>query len=120
LRNSGQTWRPRGHPPAVFSHDFPQLGVGKAIPYGTYDVAHDRAVVNVGISHDTAEFAVESIRRWWRLMGKRAYPAARRVLISADAGGSNGPRLRAWKAHLQQLADELSLPITVVSRLSAL
>jgi hypothetical protein len=113
FRNRGQTWRPRGQPPPAFTHDFPHLGVGKAIPYGTYDVAQDRAVVNVGISHDTAEFAVESIRRWWRLMGKRAYPGARRVLISADAGGSNGPRLRAWKAHLQRLADELRLPITV-------
>ena len=99
--------------PPVLTHDFPHLEVGKAIPYGTYDVAHDRAVVNVGISHDTAEFAVESIRRWWRLLGKRAYPGARRVLISADAGGSTGPRLRAWTAHLQQLADELGLPITV-------
>ena len=113
FRNPGQTWRPHGQPAPTFTHDFPHLGVGKAIPYGAYDVAHDRAVVNVGISHDTAEFAVESIRRWWRLMGKRAYPAARRVLISADAGGSNGPRLRAWKAHLQRLADELGLPITV-------
>ena len=113
FRNRGQTWRPRGQPPPAFTHDFPHLGVGKAIPYGTYDVAHDRAVVNVGISHATAEFAVESIRRWWRLMGKRAYPGAQRVLISADAGGSNGPRLRAWKAHLQRLADELRLPITV-------
>ena len=113
FRNAGQTWRPRGQPRPVFTHDFPKLGVGKAIPYGTYDVAQDRAVVNVGISHDTAEFAVESIRRWWRLMGKRAYSGARRMLISADAGGSNGPRLRAWKAHLQQLADELGLPITV-------
>jgi hypothetical protein len=113
FRNPGQTWRPQGQPASTFTHDFPHLGVGKAIPDGTYDVAHDRAVVNVGISHDTAEFAVESIRRWWRLMGRRAYPEARRVLISADAGGSNGPRLRAWKAHLQRLADELGVPITV-------
>jgi len=113
FRNAGQTWRPRGQPSPVLTHDFPHLGVGKAIPYGTYDVAHDRAVVNVGISHATAEFAGESIRRWWRLLGKRAYPGARRVLISADAGGSTGPRLRAWTAHLQQLADELGLPITV-------
>jgi hypothetical protein len=113
FRNPGQTWRPQGQPASTFTHDFPHLGIGKAIPYGTYDVAHDRAVVNVGISHDTAEFAVESIRRWWRLMGKRAYPEVRRVLISADAGGSNGPRLRAWNAHLQRLADELGVPITV-------
>lgn len=113
FRNAGRTWRPRGTPAAVFTHDFPSLGVGKAIPYGTYDLAQDRAVVNVGVTHDTAEFAVESIRRWWRLMGKRAYPEARRLLISADAGGSNGNRLRAWKMHLQRLADELRVPITV-------
>jgi hypothetical protein len=113
FRNAGQTWRPRGQPARVFTHDFPQLAVGKAIPYGTYDVGQDTALVNVGISHDTAEFAVESIRRWWRLLGRYTYPAARRLLISADAGGSNGPRLRAWKVHLQVLADELGLPITV-------
>jgi hypothetical protein len=113
FRNAGRTWRARERPARVFTHDFPHLGAGKAIPYGTYDIAHDQAVVNVGITHDTAEFAVESIRRWWRLMGKRRYPAAHRLLISADAGGSNGPRLRAWKVHLQQLATELALPITV-------
>ncbi len=94
-------------------HDFPHLGQGKAIPYGTYDLAQDRAVVNVGVTHDTAEFAVESIRRWWRLLGKRTYPHAARLLIGADAGGSNGNRLRAWKLHLQQLADGLGIPITV-------
>jgi hypothetical protein len=113
FRNAGRMWRPGGRPTEVFTHDFPQLGVGKALPYGTYDLAQDRAVVNVGVTHDTAEFAVESIRRWWRLMGKRAYPDARRLLISADAGGSNGNRLRAWKMHLQRLADELRVPITV-------
>jgi hypothetical protein len=113
FRNAGQTWRPRGHPQRVFTHDFPHLGAGKAIPYGTYDLTHDRAVVNVGITHDTAEFAVESIRRWWRLMGRHTYPAARRLLISADAGGSNGNRLRAWKVHLQRLANDLRIPITV-------
>ena len=95
------------------THDFPHLGIGKAIPYGTYDIGQDRAVVNVGLSHDTAEFAVESIRRWWRLIGKRSYPGATRLLISADAGGSNGNRLRAWKLHLQQLATDLGRPITV-------
>ncbi len=113
FRNAGRAWRPGGRPTEVFTHDFPQLGVGKAIPYGTYDLAQDRAVVNVGVTHDTAEFAVESIRRWWRLMGKRAYPDARRLLISADAGGSNGNRLRAWKMHLQRLADDLRVPVTV-------
>ena len=113
FRNAGRTWRPPGEPQAVFTHDFPHLGKGKAIPYGTYDIAHDRAMVNVGVTHDTAEFAVESIRRWWRLMGKRTYPTATRLLISADAGGSNGHRPRAWKVHLQHWADELRLPITV-------
>jgi hypothetical protein len=113
FRNAGQVWRPQGQPERVLTHDFPHLGTGKAIPYGTYDVAHDQAVVNVGITHDTAEFAVESIRRWWRLMGKSTYPRAKRLLISADAGGSNGPRLRAWKVHLQRLANDLGVPITV-------
>ena len=113
FRNTGRTWRPRGEPQPVFTHDFPHLGAGKAIPYGTYDIAQDRALVNVGVTHDTAEFAVESIRRWWRLMGARTYPSATRLLISADAGGSNGNRLRAWKVHLQALADALHLPITV-------
>ena len=103
----------QGAPQRVFTHDFPHLGVGKAIPYGTYDLTQNQAVVNVGVTHDTAEFAVESIRRWWRLMGKRSYPAARRLLVCADAGGSNGNRLRAWKVHLQRLATEVRVPITV-------
>jgi hypothetical protein len=113
FRNAGRTWRRRGQPHRVNTHDFPQLAAGKAIPYGTYDVARNHAVVNVGVTHDTAEFAVESIRRWWRLLGKRGYPTAKRLLISADAGGSNGARLRAWKFQLQGLASELQLPITV-------
>src|SRR6266542_129813 len=112
-RNAGRVWRPKGQPEEVLVHDFPDPGHGKAIPYGTYDVAHDRALVNVGISHDTAEFAVESIRRWWRMVGRKLYPQARRLLICADAGGSNGPRVRAWKLHLQGLATETGLPITV-------
>jgi hypothetical protein len=111
--NRGRRWQPTGAPDAVFVHDFPGTGVGKAIPYGTYDVTRDEAVVNVGITHETAEFAVESIRRWWQLLGRKAYPRARRLLICADAGGSNGPRLRAWKAHLQALADRLGFPVTV-------
>jgi hypothetical protein len=113
LRNAGQTWRPRGEPTPVLTHDFPQLALGKAIPYGAYDLTQDRAVVNVGISHDTAAFAVESIRRWWRLLGWPSYPRAKRLLISADAGASNGPRLRAWKVELQAFANEIRLPITV-------
>jgi hypothetical protein len=79
----------------------------------TYDIARDRALVNVGMSHDTAEFAVASIRRWWKLLGRRSYPDARRLLICADAGGSNGNRLRAWKLHLQELATDLTIPISV-------
>ncbi len=113
FRNAGRTWRPKGQPERVMVHDFPSRSEGHAIPYGTYDVASDRAVVNVGVTHDTAEFAVESIRRWWRLLGRRSYASAERLLICADAGGSNGSRLRAWKLHLQDLADELRLAITV-------
>ena len=113
FRNPGRTWRAKGQPEAVQVHDFPHLGQGKAIPYGTYDVMRDRAVVNVGISHDTAEFAVESIRQWWRAMGSRLYPDCRRLLICADAGGSNGYRLRAWKVHLQRLASGIGRAITV-------
>jgi hypothetical protein len=113
FENRGRRWRPQGAPVPVSVHDFPHLGKGKAIPYGTYDVARDEAVVNVGITHETAEFAVESIRRWWRLLGRKAYPHAQRLLICADAGGSNGARLRAWKVELQGLADRLALRITV-------
>ncbi len=111
--NSGRTWRPQGEPVKVNVHDFPSLGRGKAVPYGAYDIAQNRAVVNVGVSHDTAEFAVESIRRWWRLDGRRLYRDACRLLICADSGGSNGNRLRAWKLGLQDLADEIAMPITV-------
>jgi transposase len=113
FRNAGRAWRRQGEPSEVFTHDFPHLGKGKAVPYGTYDVARDHGLVNVGISHDTGEFAVESIRRWWRLVGKRNYTQAKRLLICADAGGSNGPRLRAWKLHLQRLANEMRIPISV-------
>jgi len=113
FKNAGRRWQPRGDPEAVQVHDFPHLGKGKAIPYGTYDLAHDKALVNVGVSHDTAEFAVESIRRWWRLLGRRSYARAARVLICADAGGSNGNRLRGWKLHLQELAAEIGIPISV-------
>jgi Rhodopirellula transposase DDE domain len=111
--NRGRRWQTAGQPETVWVHDFPQQGIGKAIPYGTYDLARDEAVVNVGITHETAEFAVESIRRWWRLLGRKAYPQSRRLLICADAGGSNGARLRAWKLHLQRLSDRLHLSTTV-------
>ena len=113
FRNAGRTWRPAGAPVEVNVHDFPNLASGKAIPYGAYDIARDRAVVNVGISHDTSEFAVESIRRWWRLDGRHVYHGAARLLICADGGGSNGARLHAWKLYLQMLADEIPLAITV-------
>jgi hypothetical protein len=113
FKNAGRTWQPKGKPKEVNTKDFPSLAEGKALPYGIYDTGRNRAVVNVGVTHDTAEFAVESIRRWWKLDGRRAYPAARRLLICADAGGSNGNRLRLWKLNLQQLADQIQLPITV-------
>jgi hypothetical protein len=113
FQNKGRTWRPQGQPYEVNVHDFPSQAQGKAIPYGAYDVMQNRAVVNVGTSHDTAEFAVESIRRWWRMDGRRRYRTARRLLICADAGGSNSSRGRAWKLNLQALADEIGIPITV-------
>lgn len=113
FKNGGRTWRPKGKPYEVNVHDWPSRGKGKAIPYGVYDVRDDRAVVNVGISHDTAEFAVESIRRWWRLDGRQRYGSARRLLICADGGGSNSSRTRAWKANLLELAEGIGIPITV-------
>jgi hypothetical protein len=113
FKNAGRRWQKRGAPEEVLVHDFPHLGRGKAIPYGAYDVAQDRALVNVGVTHDTAEFAVESIRRWWRILGRRGYARATRLLICADAGGSNGNRLRAWKVQLQELATQIGLPISV-------
>ena len=113
FQNKGRTWRPQSQPYEVNVHDFPSQAQGKAIPYGTYDVLQNRAVVNVGTSHDTAEFAVESIRRWWRMDGRRRYTTACRLLICADAGGSNSSRARAWKLNLQALADEIGIPITV-------
>jgi Rhodopirellula transposase DDE domain len=113
FKNGGRTWRPKGNPYEVQVHDWPSQAKGKAIPYGVYDVFGDRAVVNVGISHDTAEFAAESIRRWWRLDGRRRYRSARRLLICADGGGSNSSRTHAWKANLMQLVDEIGIPITV-------
>jgi hypothetical protein len=113
FRNAGRTWRPKGDPYRVNVHDFPSLAEGKAIPYGAYEIGADRAVVNVGITHDTAEFAVESIRRWWKLSGRKRKQRAKRILICADAGGSNSSRSRAWKLHLQDLVDELGIAITV-------
>ena len=113
FKNAGRTWRPKGKPREVNTKDFPSLAQGKALPYGVYDSGKNRAVVNVGVTHDTAELAVESIRRWWKLDGRKTYPEARRLLICADAGGSNGNRLRLWKLNLQQMADQIQIPITV-------
>jgi Rhodopirellula transposase DDE domain len=108
----GRTWRPGGDPVQVRDHDFPGPDQGKAIPYGIYDLAANAGWVNVGTDRNTAEFAVESVRRWWKARGSADYPAARRLLITADAGGSNGYRTRAWKAGLAQLAAQTGLEIT--------
>jgi transposase len=113
FKNAGRTWRKVGQPAEVHLHDFPHLGEGIAIPYGAYDLQRNQGLVNVGMTHETAEFAVESLRRWWRHFGRRHYPRAQGLLLCADSGGSNGPRLRAWKFHLQDLADRLEIPITV-------
>ena len=113
FKNAGRRWLPQGQADEVNVHDFPHWGLGKAIPYGAYDIALNRAVVNVGVTHETAEFAVESIRRWWRLDGRRHYHGTGRLLICADSGGSNGNRQRAWKLHLQALSDETGMTITV-------
>jgi transposase len=113
FKNGGRERRPAGEPERVLVHDFVVPELGRAIPYGVYDIRHNLGWVSVGIDHDTASFAVESIRRWWRQMGEPRYPNATRLLVTADAGGSNGPRIRLWRVELQRLADELGLPITV-------
>ena len=113
FKNGGQEWQPMGTPVAVRVHDFPTDRAGRAIPYGVYDMARNEAWVSVGRDHDTPAFAVASIRHWWRRMGRRAYPQATALLITADAGGSNGYRCRSWKYELQQLANETGLHIQV-------
>jgi Rhodopirellula transposase DDE domain len=113
FKNAGQEWQPTGTPEPVLVHDFPGDAVGKAIPYGVYDMARNEAWVSVGRDHDTPAFAVASIRQWWTMMGRRAYPQADTLLITADAGGSNGYRSRVWKQELQRLADDLCLRIHV-------
>ena len=113
FRNGGQEWAPKGQPEPVEVHDFPDKELGKVIPYGVYDMATNTGWVSVGVDHDTAEFAVETIRRWWRYMGSTVYPRAQRLLITADGGGSNGSRCRLWKVELQRLADESGLRISV-------
>jgi transposase len=113
FKNPGREWGPQGEPEEVRVYDFPIAGLGRATPYGVYDLRQNAGWVNVGIDHDTAAFAVESIRRWWNAVGHSQYPGAKRLLISADGGGSNGSRVRLWKWELQQLADETGLAITV-------
>ena len=113
LKNAGRTWRPQGQPREVDTHDFPDPRKGKAVPYGVYDLQHNEAWVSVGISSDTAEFAVEAIRCWWRRLGRRRHPEAGRLLITADSGGSNSSRSRLWKAQLQQLCNETGLEVEV-------
>jgi len=113
FKNAGRTWRPQGAPAPVRVHDFLIPELGRAVPYGVYDIGDNAGWVSVGIDHDTASFAVNAIRRWWQAMGRARYPAAARLVVTADGGGSNGARLRLWKLELQKLADELGLAVTV-------
>jgi Rhodopirellula transposase DDE domain len=113
FKNAGQEWQPKGEPTKVNVYDFLSEAVGKAIPYGVYDLAQNEAWVSVGVDHDTAQFAVESISRWWRNMGKTTYPGATELLITADGGGSNAYRTRLWKAELQRFADKTGIAISV-------
>ena len=113
FENKGREWQPRGAPVFTNTHDFPGMALGKVIPYGVYDVAANKAWVSVGIDHDTPVFAVNSIRAWWKKMGATVYPNATELLVTADAGGSNGYRSRVWKAELQKLATETGLSINV-------
>jgi hypothetical protein len=113
FKNAGREWQPEGEPECVRVHDFIDRELGKVAPYGVYDLTTNTGWVSVGIDHDTAEFAVESIRRWWREMGEPTYSGVRRLLITADCGGSNGNRVRLWRRELQKLADELRLTVQV-------
>lgn len=113
FKNGGRELRPKGEPEKVRVHDFVIPELGRAIPYGVYDLAANSGWVSVGVDHDTSTFAVEAVRRWWKSMGSERYPQARRLLITADGGGSNGSRAHLWKVELQKLADELGMPITV-------
>lgn len=113
FKNAGREWRPKGTPEEVRVHDFIIPELGRAVPYGVYDIAGNAGWVSVGIDHDTAAFATNAIRSWWRLMGRERYPDAKSLLITADGGGSNGSRVRLWKLELQKLADDLGVPITV-------
>jgi hypothetical protein len=113
FKNGGREWRPKGEPEQVRLHDFVLPELGRAVPYGVYDLGHNAAWVSVGVDHDTASFAVETIRRWWYSMGRPSHRKAKRLLITADAGGSNGPKVRLWRVELQKLANEIRLPISV-------
>ena len=113
FKNGGREWRPKGEPEEVRVHDFQDPGLGKAIPYGVYDIIHNQGWVSVGIDHDTARFAAQAIRRWWQKMGRKRFPEGRELLITADGGGSNGSRCRLWKVALQELADKTGLTLTV-------
>ncbi len=113
FKNGGQEWQPRGEPEKVNVHDFPDKKVGKAIPYGVYDLTTNEGWVSVGIDHDTARFAAASLKRWWQEMGSRRFPRAEELLITADGGGSNSHRNRLWKVALQELADDTGLKLRV-------
>jgi hypothetical protein len=113
FKNGGREWRPKSSPEEVKVHDFIDPKLRRAVPYGVYDIGNNVGWVSVGTDHDTACFAVNAIRRWWRTMGRKRHPKAKRLMITADAGGSNGYRVRLWKAELQILANELKIPVTV-------
>jgi len=113
FKNAGREWRPQGQPEEVRVHDFLIKELGRAVPYGIYDLAANAGWVSVGMNHDTSAFAVQSIRRWWQDIGRRRYPDAERLTITCDGGGSNGSRVRLWKLELQKLANELCIDITV-------
>jgi hypothetical protein len=113
FNNNGKEWRPEGTPEFVNIHDFMDRKLGRAVPYGVYDMSDNVGWVSVGTNHDTATFAVNAIRRWWQTMGRKRYPKAKRLMITADGGGSNGYRVRLWKIELQRFADEIKLPISV-------
>jgi hypothetical protein len=113
FKNGGSEWRIKGEPEYVNMHDFADKELGKVIPYGIYDIAQNKGWVSIGITHDTAEFAVQSIRCWWKRMGKRTYPDAKRLLVTADGGGSNGSRVRLWKVELQKLANDVGMEIRI-------
>ena len=112
-KNAGREWLPKGKPVEVLTHDFPDPHINKAIPYGVYDLTRNEGWVSVGIDHDTSRFATASIKRWWMKMGRKRYPRAKELLITADCGGGNSSRTRLWKVALQDLADDLGLRLTV-------